>query len=175
MAVAFSFRQSNSFVHKTKPLVKLILLIILSFIPWQVSLPLTIIIAIIIKLPLFSYYKQLIFFVIIAALIYYSNGLNNCLNFIGILIASLIFTDSTAPEDLAQALSPILGKSFSLYISLTLAMLSKVILTLNEARLICKARGRRFAILLYLTSTINLLLNQSQEYELALKNRIENN
>ncbi|MDD4007663.1 MAG: energy-coupling factor transporter transmembrane component T [Sphaerochaetaceae bacterium] len=169
----FSYRPSKSFVHRANPILKLILLFGFAFCPWYVSLPVMVALAIAIKLPVQNYLRNSIFFFILGALIWVSNGWQDALEFVSIILSGMILTDSTDPEDLAHSLKPILGETFSLGISITLAMLPVTMETASQARLARKARGERFIGKGYLTSIMQILLDKADEYSLAYRCRME--
>lgn len=171
MAVMFSYRASDSFAHRASPVVKLVLMLGLAFCPWQVSLPVTILIALLIRLPLISHLKSIALFLLIAALILISNGYEDTLGFLAVILSSMIFTDTTDPYDMARSLRPVLGKGFALGISMTMAMVPMAMEVTHEARLARKARGERFIGRGYLSSVMSSLLDKSDDFALALRSR----
>jgi len=171
MTEIFAYRNKNSFLHKLNPIVKLLLMLSIAFIPWYFTLPVLIISSIIIKLPIIKYFKNLIFFFILAILIYFSNGWQSAMKFFTIILSGLILTDTTEPIDLAKKLEPVLGRTFALIVQLTLAILPIVFKTCETVRLTRKARGERFIGLSYLEMILSVLLDKSDEIALAYKTR----
>ncbi|MDD4082495.1 MAG: energy-coupling factor transporter transmembrane component T [Sphaerochaetaceae bacterium] len=171
MTEIFSYRNKNTFLHRLNPIIKLLLMLSIAFIPWYFSLPVLVLSAIIIKLPFIKYLKNLIFFFILAILIYFSNGWQSSMRFITIVLSGLILTDTTEPMDLAKSLQPVLGRTFALLVQLTLAMLPIVFETCETVRLTRKSRGEKFISLSYLEMILSVLLDKSDEITLAYKTR----
>lgn len=171
MGVIFSFRPSNSFLHNCPAIIKFFALFILAFLPWYITLPLYVIIAIVIKTPIKNYLKSSIFFGIIAIFILFSTGWNDMLYFISIILSGILFADTTNPEDLARQLEPIIGKTLSIAILLTLAMLPIVFETCNQVKLAYKAREKKHIDLMYLETILSILLDKNEEMAIAYKNR----
>lgn len=173
MAVIFSYRSSDTFLHRASPVLKIVMLFIFAFCSWYINLPTMMILAIAIRLPLSDYLKGSVFFIIVGILIWVSNGWQSALSFISVVLSGMILTDTTDPQDLADSLRPILGKSFSLGIGITLAMLPVTMETMQQARLARKARGERFIGKGYLASILQIMLDKADDFALGYRSRIE--
>lgn len=167
----FSYRQADTFVHRVNPLLKLVALFGLAFCPWYVSLPVMLVLAVAVRLPVKGYLKHSVFFLLLGVLIWISNGWQSTLGFVSLILSGMILTDSTDPEDLAESLRPVLGRNFSMCISITLSMLPVVFETTTQTRLARKARGERFIGKGYLSSVFSILLDKADEYALAFESR----
>ena len=126
----FHTRARDSFLNSCSPLSKLLLLltwcIIVTVAPWQLVYALSamlLVFAIAQRLPLDSWLSQGLLFAILAIFILVTERLAtgslilaaaSALSFLSSILASLIFIDSTSPDELATSLSwllaPILGK-----------------------------------------------------------------
>lgn len=161
----FTARIRDSLFTRINPLTKLLFLIVLSVL---ISIASTegvflitlfvILISIFDQLPITKLYKECIFFFILAIFIFFtdiSNGylyaLSSSLKFLTIVLASLIFTDSTSPNETARSISsflyPVLkerANSFAFLIELTLSMIPKILDTANKILDARKARGESF-------------------------------
>lgn len=160
----FTTRMRDSFLCKINPLTKLFFLIILSI---SISFASNtgvflfsfaiLFLAIVNKLPFKDLYKGTTFFFILAILIFitelsfgYFNALAQALKFLTIVLASLIFTDTTTPNDTARSLSsflyPVLkekANTFGFIIELTLSMIPKILETSKKILDARKCRGER--------------------------------
>ena len=162
--VIFSTRMRDSFLCKLNPLIKLLFLIVFSasisiasnevifILSFSVSL-----LAFFDKLPFKELYKGTIFFFILSILIFitelsfgYIHAIAQAIKFLAIVVASLVFTDTTSPNETARSIAaflyPILkdkANSFGFIIELTLSMIPKILessIKILDAR---KCRGER--------------------------------
>ncbi len=152
--------------------------------------------AVVIKLPLSSYFKDGFFFVIIALFIYISEysatgthiqATLAAIKFLSVLLASLLLMDTTTPDEIARGvgtmLHPILGKyayHLASLVELTIAMIPRIFSvssTIIEAR---KARGEHFlkhpfkSLIGISTSILSALLESISAYADALESRFYN-
>ena len=160
----FHYRDNDNFLVRLNPNTKLVLLlsysVTVSAMQPGVVLPLSIlpvVVALVIKLPLLSYLKESLFFIIIAILMgfsrYISSGdwlesLSKSVSFLSTILAAVLLCDTTMPDELSRslgkALSHIIGKYayvLSAVMEITLSMIPIIIdsaLGMLEAR---KARG----------------------------------
>lgn len=163
----FTTRMRDSFLCKINPLTKLIFLLALSvsisFASNTVVFILSfaiLVLAILNKLPFKDLYKGTTFFFILAILIFitelsfgYINALAQALKFLTIVLASLIFTDTTTPNDTARSISsflyPILkerANTFGFIIELTLSMIPNILETSKKILDARKCRGERMLL-----------------------------
>ena len=171
MGLIFAYREGHTFLHRANPVLKIVFLLGLSFCPWWVTLPIAAVLAIITALPVRSFLKQLVFFIVIGLLILLSNGPEAILGFLAVVLLGLVFADTTAPEDLARSLQPVLGRRFSLIVALTLTMVPLCLETMEETRLARKSRGERTICAGWITSAVSALLDRCDELSLALRCR----
>lgn len=166
-ALIFHYRPSDNFLVKMNPNAKLIALLsysivisssqpasvfILALIPLFISFA--------IKLPAARYIKESAFFIVLAVIMFISSLASegditkvaaSPVAFLSMVLAAILLTDSTMPDDLSRslgsALSHVFGKAayvLSAIIEITLAMIPTIIdsaLGMVEAR---KARGEVF-------------------------------
>ena len=163
----FTTRMRDSFLCKINPLTKLIFLLALSvsisFASNTVVFILSfaiLVLAILNKLPFNDLYKGTTFFFILAILIFvtelsfgYINALAQALKFLTIVLASLIFTDTTTPNDTARSISsflyPILkerANTFGFIIELTLSMIPNILETSKKILNERKYKGERIQL-----------------------------
>lgn len=196
----FHTRARDSFLNSCSPLSKLLLLltwcIIVTVAPWQLVYALSAILlvfAIAQRLPLDSWLSQGLLFAILAIFILVTERLAtgslilaaaSALSFLSSILASLIFIDSTSPDELATSLSwllaPILGKKaylLSSAIQLTLSMIPMIFDTAQTIREARKARGARFlahpvrSVTGYATQLVMSLLDNVSAWSDALSAR----
>ncbi len=160
----FHYRDNDNFLVRLNPNTKLVLLlsysVTVSAMQPGVVLPLSIlpvVVALVIKLPLLSYLKESLFFIIIAVLMGFSRyisfgdwleSLSKSVSFLSTILAAVLLCDTTMPDELSRslgkALSHIIGKYayvLSAVMEITLSMIPIIIdsaLGMLEAR---KARG----------------------------------
>ena len=198
----FTTRMRDSFLCKINPLTKLIFLITLSIsISFASSYGvftlfiLTLLLAIINKLPFKDLYKGTSFFFLLALLIFvtelssgYIYALAQALKFFTIVLSSLIFIDTTTPNDTARSIStflyPILkerANSFGFIIELTLSMIPRILETSKKILNARKCRGERMLIhpIRMLTGfSVTLFINlfdQISSYADSLESRLYTN
>jgi energy-coupling factor transporter transmembrane protein EcfT len=196
----FHYRDKNTLLNNLHPLTKVLYLLIFSTLLvtnslLRVSLILTlfIIVGLFNSLPFKSYKKEAKVFLFIGLLMGFFRFLNATsfvepvvivLRFLAVVMMGLIFTDTTAFDDLARSfgdlLYPLLGsKSYkiSAHFELTLSvipLLFDVAFQASEAR---KARGGSFKkkilknIVEYVSDLFNLLLIKAEELEYSLISR----
>ena len=160
----FHYRDNDNFLVRLNPNTKLVLLlsysVTVSAMQPDVVLPLSIlpvVVALVIKLPLLSYLKESLFFIIIAVLMGFSRyisfgdwleSLSKSVSFLSTILAAVLLCDTTMPDELSRslgkALSHIIGKYayvLSAVMEITLSMIPIIIdsaLSMLEAR---RARG----------------------------------
>lgn len=166
-ALIFHYRQADNFLTRLNPNTKLVCLlsysITISSAPSLAVYPLfllCLIIAAAIRLPWKEYIKESIFFIVIALMMgvsaFFSEGrllsaLASALSFLSMVLASMLLTDTTMPDELSRslgsALSHVMGKYayiLSSIMEITLSMIPVIIdstICMYEAR---KARGASF-------------------------------
>ena len=197
----FHARHRNTLLCHAGGAVKLIMLILLSIF-LSIGSPLfvfslflfLILIALIDRLPASIIFKDGLFFIILAFFILvteyfatkdYIQSLCATSRFLSIVLASLIFTDTTSPDDVARGLggllSPIIGKAayrLASIVELTIAMLPVITDTLVEINESRKARLGHFfphpvkAISSFSISVLTKLFSYVDEYSDALASRL---
>ncbi len=184
----FRYHHRKSFLNKAHPLAKLIALFLLStlllkgsLLRVSILLILLVVSAFVLTLPLKHYLWELKFFVVMALMIggvrllvsdQVGDALTAVIKFLAIVILGILFSDSTAPDDLARAF-PKWGAPLQMTLAL-IPLVSDSAYQISQAR---KARGespwsnpfKRIAS--YVTSLLDLLLEKSGELEAALKAR----
>lgn len=166
-ALIFHYRQADNLLTRLNPNTKLVCLlsysITISSAPSLAVYPLfllCLIIAAAIRLPWREYIKESIFFIVIALMMgvsaFFSEGrllsaLASALSFLSMVLASMLLTDTTMPDELSRslgsALSHVMGKYayiLSSIMEITLSMIPVIIdstICMYEAR---KARGASF-------------------------------
>ncbi len=184
----FRYHHRESFLNKAHPLAKLIALFLLSSLLLKGSLlrvatllALLVVSAFALTLPLKHYLRELKFFMVMALMIggvrllvsyQWGDALTAVTKFLAIVLLGILFSDSTAPDDLARAF-PRWGAPMQMTLAL-IPLVSDSAFQISQAR---KARGespwsnpfRRIAS--YVTSLLDLLLEKSGELEEALKAR----
>lgn len=124
MALIFHFRRQDTFLGTANPMTKLLLLVATCLASSGASmrealflLALLSGVMLLIRLPLFSYGRDLRFFLIMGLLILTANGLSShdwllaslyALRFLLVILAAIIFSDTTDFWDLSCAIAPIL-------------------------------------------------------------------
>ena len=166
-ALIFHYRPSDNFLVKMNPNAKLIALLSYSIVISSSQPAAVFILALIplfisfaIKLPAARYIKESAFFIVLAVIMFISSlasegditkAAASPVAFLSMVLAAILLTDSTMPDDLSRslgsALSHVFGKAayvLSAIIEITLAMIPIIIdsaLGMVEAR---KARGEVF-------------------------------
>ncbi|MFA5468345.1 MAG: hypothetical protein WC224_04720 [Sphaerochaetaceae bacterium] len=181
----FHYHDRHSFLNKTHPLAKILTLLLFSTLLIKATVLRTllfflflILVAIATSFPLHHYFRELRFFIVMALIIGLARYLGSsqgsdffisALNFASIVLMGLLFSDSTAPDELSGAF-PWWGSS----LSLTLATIPLVLDTANQLTLARKARGEGVwsnpfkRIASYTTALLDLLLEKSANLEEAL-------
>lgn len=184
----FRYHHRESFLNKAHPLAKLIALFLLSSLLLKGSLlrvvillTLLVVSAFVLTLPLKDYLRELKFFLVMALMIggvrlWVSHQVGDALTavakFLAIVLLGILFSDSTAPDDLARAF-PRWGAPLQMTLAL-IPLVSDSAFQISQAR---KARGESSwsnpfkRIASYVTSLLDLLLEKSGELEEALKAR----
>jgi energy-coupling factor transporter transmembrane protein EcfT len=122
-SLIFHYRAQNTFLGKSNPLSKLLILIFLCVPLAKASLPyaatvcaVLLCIFLAIRLPLSRFKASLAFFLIIALLIALTEpggvkaSLAAMLRFLDFILLSLLFADTTDPDDLARCPGPSVGR-----------------------------------------------------------------
>ena len=199
-ALIFHYRQADNFLTRLNPAAKLVCLlsysITVSSAPALAVYPLfllCLIIAAAIRLPWREYMKESIFFLVIALMMgvsaFFSEGrllsaLASALSFLSMVLASMLLTDTTMPDELARslgsALSHVMGRyayMLSSIMEITLSMIPVIIdstICMYEAR---KARGASFfrhplkSISELSLSILSDLIDKAETYTDALYSR----
>ncbi len=199
-AVIFHYRDADNVLVRLNPNTKLVALLaysaIVSSAPASAVFPLILIplgVAFAIKLPWRTYLKESIFFIVLAVLMAMTSfvsqrdvvvALSSTLSFLSMVLASILLTDTTMPDELSRslgsALSHIIGKSgyaLSAVFEITLSMIPLIIdstIGIFEAR---KARGASFiahpikAVSELSVSILSDLLDKAEIYIDALYSR----
>ena len=199
--VIFRHREGEGFLNKCNPLIKLLSLITLSTLlsfasPSAVPVFFTalITVSILIKLPWKSLFSGCVFFLILAAFIFMTDmmdkgepylALSSSMKFLSILVMSLIFTDTTGPNDTARSISsflyPVFRKgavTFGFIVELTLSMIPTVLETMIGIK---NARASRGEVMLrhpvramtgLTVSLFSALLDNINSYADALEGRM---
>jgi energy-coupling factor transporter transmembrane protein EcfT len=184
----FRYHHRESFLNKAHPVAKLIALFLLSSLllkgsPLRIAILLVLLVvsAFVLTLPLKHYLRELRFFMVMALMIggvrllvthQIIDALTAMARFITIVLLGILFSDSTAPDDLARAF-PRWGAPLQMTLAI-IPLVSDSAFQISQAR---KARGespwsnpfKRIAS--YVTSLLDLLLEKSGELEEALKAR----
>ncbi len=196
----FHYCDRGTYLHRTHPMTKLFSLLIFSLIISSTSLPGVISVFVLfsviswtIRFPVPRYARELRFFLFMAVLIATARTLGGSdiavvvlvvLRFATIVFMGMLFTDTSAPDDIARAIGSALsrlpripGYRIGATIELTLAsipLLFDVALEVSQAR---KARGEGLwkhpirRMVSYGTSVFELLLDRAQQMEAALTAR----
>ena len=196
----FHYRDNDNFLVRLNPNTKLVLLlsysVTVSAMQPGVVLPLSILpvgVALVIKLPLLSYLKESLFFIIIAILMGFSRyisfgdwleSLSKSVSFLSTILAAILLCDTTMPDELSRslgaALSRVIGKRgyvLSSMLEITLSMIPFIIdsaLSMAEAR---RARGESFishplrSLCQLSASILSDLLDKAEVYIDALYSR----
>lgn len=184
----FHYHQRETFLNKAHPLAKLVALFLLSTLLLQGSLLrvsilliLLVVVAFAITLPLKHYLRELRFFMLMALMMggvrllvthQLVDSLTAMAKFGTIVLLGLLFSDSTAPDDLARSL-PRWGALVQMTLT-TIPLVSDSAFQISQAR---RARGESpwsnplKRIGSYVTSLLDLLLEKSEKLEEALKAR----
>lgn len=196
----FHYTDRGTYLHRAHPITKLFALFIFSLIISGTSLPgvlsLLILFSLVswtIRFPISRYTRELRFFLFMALIIGTARAVGGSkietvvlvmLRFVIIVQMGMLFTDTSAPDDIARAIGSMLsrlpsvpGYRIGATIELTLAsipMLFDVALEVSQAR---KARGENRRkhplrrIVSYGTSVFELMLDRAQQMEAALTAR----
>ena len=199
-SLIFHFRESNSFLSRTNPFIKLLSLLLFctalvktSIVGTLIFLFAVIIAMIITKLPIVRYGSELLFFVVISFFIaltsYIANYdlidiINRVLRFDTAILMSFLLADSTDPSDIARSLGSVLdripfinGWKVASQIELTLLYIPLIfevsisIIEARSARLESRIRHPLRFITSYSVSLIDNLLYKVDEIAFALDSR----
>ena len=126
MAMIFHYREQDTLLGRANPLTKLLLLVAICIAASGATLMVTIAILVflggasaLIRLPLASYGRDLRFFAVMGLLIFLVNGLSTgdwilatllTLRFLDIVLAAIIFSDTTDFWDLSCSIAPVLDR-----------------------------------------------------------------
>lgn len=144
-ALIFHYREQSRFLNRCNPVSKFVSVIAICFPLMGSDLPVSVLLllpllllAIVQRLPLSSYGRELRFFFVMTILIgagtYLSTtdlpqAVASCLRFLAVVVAGMLLADSTAPDDLARSLGSLLdhlpfvsGWTVASRIELTLAL-----------------------------------------------------
>ncbi|NCC63749.1 MAG: energy-coupling factor transporter transmembrane protein EcfT [Spirochaetia bacterium] len=196
----FHYRQKNTFLHRCNPITKFLSVIILCLVLLRVSFfgvlvlsTLLFVGAMLQKLPLRQYKRELRFFVFMLFLIllteYLAKGsfqeaFSAFFRFFSIILLGLLISDSTAPDELGRSLGNILdkipfvnGAMVASSIELTLSLLPMIfdasleVHTARQSRL--EKKRNPFVVITSLSSSIfDLLLDKAQNLSDALEARL---
>jgi len=202
-ALIFHYRESNNFLSRVHPMIKLLALILIciplvnaSLLAILIILGFLIISSLIIKMPLESYLKELTFLIILAVVIGISSFISSksiiitsiaVLKFVTAVYASLLLADSTDPGDLSRTLGKTLnhipfldGWAIASQIELTLSILPLIFDTTNAIREARLSRGEKAlrhplkAMSGLIYSLMDNLLTSVDEMAYALDSRVFN-
>ena len=156
-ALIFHYRQADNFLTRLNPAAKLVCLlsysITVSSAPALAVYPLfllCLIIAAAIRLPWREYIKESIFFIVIALMMgvsaFFSEGrllsaLASALSFLSMVLASMLLTDTTMPDELSRSLGSALSHVMGKYAYILSPVIIDSTICMYEAR---KARGASF-------------------------------
>jgi len=196
----FHYRQKNTFLHRCNPITKVFSVIILCLVLIRVSflgvVSLSLLLflgAMLQKLPLRQYKRELRFFIFMLCLIFITEYLAKAslqeafsafFRFFSIILLGLLISDSTEPDELARSLSNILdkipfvdGAVVASSIELTLSLLPMIfdaslqVHTARQSRL--EKKRNTFVVITSLSSSIfDLLLDKAQNLSDALEARL---
>lgn len=198
-AMIFHFRDRKSFLNASNPVTKFGCVIALCFplvqaplLPSLVLLSPLVLLALMQRLPLRSYGRELRFFGIMALLIVLTTFFSThdmlltsaaCVRFFAIILSGMLLSDSTAPDDLARSLGSILEKipfvkgwEIASSIELTLSLVpiifdvTEQVTTARKARQ-AKTRNPIRALSDLGGSIFSLLLDRSEDLASALDAR----
>ncbi len=164
MAMIFHYREQDTLLGRANPLTKLLLLVAICIAASGATLMVTIAILVflggasaLIRLPLASYGRDLRFFAVMGLLIFLVNGLSTgdwilatllTLRFLDIVLAAIIFSDTTDFWDLSCSIAPVLdripfvhGWRVASAIQLTIMLVPMVFETTGQVRDAQKARS----------------------------------
>lgn len=200
MALIFHYRPQESLLGKANPLIKLLLLIafciVVSTAPLATTgamLGLLVLTMLLIRLPLLSYGRDLRFFLIMGSLILLANGLstrdwtlawNLTLRFLAVILAAIIFSDTTDFWDLSCAIAPLIdwipfvhGWRIASAIQLTIMLVPMVFDATNAVRDAqrsrCGFKGNPVkALITYAWSVMDTLLEMLDDVSDSLDARL---
>lgn len=198
-ALIFHYREQHTLLCRANPVVKFLAVLILCIVLIRSSLAGVLLIALMLvsgaviqKLPITHYKRELRFFAILMVLILITEYLAHqdillsttaAIRFFCIILCGMLIADATAPDDLARALGNLLdripfvhGAVVASTIELTLSILPLIfdasleVVTARKARL--ERRKNPYTAITSLSSSIfSLLLDKAQELSLALEAR----
>lgn len=162
MLKPFAYRPQNSRLATLNPLTKLLLLVLLiSLVSYHPLLAVgglftLLLLSLLIKLPLWSYRKNLLFLLLMALVIGLSRYLSNknftvallaTIRFLCYLLAGLMFTDTTSADDLGRSLArfgkPVFGHyglRFAMLVELVLRSFTLIFVVMEEISLARRSR-----------------------------------
>ncbi|WP_332448199.1 energy-coupling factor transporter transmembrane component T family protein [Sphaerochaeta sp.] len=198
-ALIFHYRHQNRFLNHCNPVTKFFSVILICLVLLSTSLSgailfvtVTSLAALLQRLPIHSYKRELRFFIFLLILIFiteyiaakdWGSALLAFLRFISIILCGLLIADSTAPDDLARSLGSLLdhipfinGWMIASSIELTLSLLPMIfdaaeqVMSARSARL--EKRRNPYTVITGLsTSIFSLLLDKAEDLSLALEAR----
>ncbi len=200
-AVAFHFRDRDTFLNHANPMAKLIALLALSIILVNAPLPTTLLITvflvflgIVVRIPILPYLRESLFFLFMAAFIGVTEYIAShswaptiaaSLRFLDIVFAGMLLADTTAPDDLSRSLGAFLdvipfvnGPAVASTIELTLSVIPTIYDISMDLRIARTSRGLRMsrspvrALVSYTNSMFNALLDRMDELSVALDARM---
>lgn len=199
----FHYHDRKTFLHRTNPITKIAVLLMLSTTLIRANLLQTsamfiflVIVATVIHLPIGQYRKELRFFLIMGTIIglarwgsaqQWSLAATAVLRFAAIVFMGLLFADTSAPDDIARSTGSLLariprfhgyriGATLELTIS-TIPLLFDATLQVSQAR---RARGEELwrhpvqRIVSFGSTVFALLLERAEYLEAALSARLYN-
>ena len=198
--VIFHYREADNILTRLNPCTKLLSVLVYSVVVSSSGGPLVfilflfpLIIASAIRLPVRSYLKESIFFLILALFIFISSFLSFAdpiaalvpsVRFLSVMLISMLLTDTTMPDDIARslgaALSHILGRAAYLIASVVEITISMIPLIIDCAVSVYEARRARGASFVrhplrsaseFSASLITDLLDKAEIYADALSAR----
>lgn len=197
----FHYHDRNTFLHRTNPITKIIVMLILSTAlvgaTWLQTSAMLISLGIVstaIRLPIGRYRRELRFFLIMAiiiALARWSSASQGdqiaqaVIRFATIVLMGLLFADTSAPDDIARSVGSLLehipgvhgyriGATLELTVS-TIPLLFDASLQVSQAR---RARGDTYwhnpvgRIVSFGSTVFSLLLERAEDLEAALSARL---
>lgn len=198
--VAFHFRDRQTFLNQANPLTKLAALLCVSFLLVGASLEMTLYLGVILaatalalRLPLGAYLKESLFFLFMAIFIAVTEWLASgnyaqtaaaSLRFLAIVLAGMVLSDTTAPDDLSRSLGRVLnyipfldGYRIAATIELTLAIIPLIFDVAMQVKVARHARLQRTwrrpvsYLVSYTSSLFTLLLDRMDDLSVALDAR----
>ncbi len=197
----FHYHERPTFLHRMNPVAKIVVLLMFSTALTQISLVATIflmlllcIVALLVRVPIGRYQRELRFFIIMGTIIalarwantgLWEEALHALLRFATIVCMGILFADTSAPDDIARSVGGLLarlpwipGYRIGSTIELTI---STIPLLFDAASQISYARRARSEnrwkhpikrIVSYVSAVFDLLLIRAEYLESALRARL---